>query len=103
MCHYAFWPQRDWIDRTPLLDHYRAIMEGKPLAWPVAQTHSYPVEKMQVAFFTCDRSARGGKNYIRESLENFAKATSGKGWRGKVQVLVDGTVGSLSQSPPDSI
>lgn len=89
VCHYAFGPQREWIDRTPLLDYYRNILEGKPLVWPQAQTHTYPVEKMTVAFFTCDRSARGGKNYIQESLRNWSRATAGKS--GVVQVVVDGT------------
>jgi hypothetical protein len=76
MVNFAFPHQREYMLRTDLWQHYENLAAGKSLPSAIAERQSYPVEKMSVCFFTCDRSTRGKTNYIGQSLENLARASA---------------------------
>ncbi|MBP7951359.1 MAG: hypothetical protein KA004_17080 [Verrucomicrobiales bacterium] len=95
VAHFAFGPQRHHLDKTDILQHYRAICEGAPIPLPVASREAFPVEKLSVCFFTCKRAAQGKKNYISGSLENLERATRTKRL-GPVHVVVDGPEGAFA-------
>ena len=93
--NYAADGQVGKLDKTDIFEQYKKLAAGDAIAKPVPRQDVYPVEKMPIYFFTCDRRARGKKNYIDDSLGNLARATGGDPRLNPVRVIIDGPDGGF--------
>lgn len=97
VAHFAFQPQREYLDRSPILEQYAGIAAGKPADCRPRNVRLPNAHDMTVCFFTFDRSPDPG--YIGHSLGSFAAASRLSGGRmASPHVIIDGHDESWLQS-----